>query len=89
MTEKRESLDHVAAGFLNGAMVCLLGLAIPGVILWVVLAKGIWVGFDPRAMTRDGLFQGLQLLTMLGFSVAMVRAGVGMILRQLAALRNC
>lgn len=62
MSEEPETVEDLAAGMLNGAMIFLLGAVFPGVLAWQLVAQwDAWTG-DLRSVLVPESLAGLGLL---------------------------
>lgn len=85
MAEKDDTLEDIAAGLLNGAMIFLLGAAFPTAFVWMAVTRGVdWsIGLD-----LDSLVAGSQLLALAIFSFLLLRKGVRMVQTSMTDLRR-
>lgn len=84
MTDAAETPEDLAAGLLNGAMVCLLSAVFPAFLIWEAIAKWeTWTGNLRSVLVWDSLI-GLSLLAI---SIQLLRVGARHLWRNLQALR--
>ncbi len=85
MPEEPEPLEDLAAGLLNGAMICLLSAAFPVFLTWRAVAQwGTWTA-DLRSVLVWESLSGLVVLLM---SVQFLRVGARLLWRNAMALRR-
>ncbi len=85
MSEEPEPLEDLAAGILNGAMISLLGAAIPGALAWQMVAQWeTWTANLRSVLVWDSL-TGLGLLLL---SLQILRVGLRLLWRNAMALRR-
>ena len=85
MSEEPEPLEDLAAGLLNGAMICLLGAVFPGVLVWQVVAQwDAWTA-DLRSVLVWESLCGLALMLL---SIQLMRVGARVLWRNAMALRR-
>lgn len=85
MSEEPETVEDNAAGILNGVMIFLLGALVPGVVVWQIAAHwGTWLS-DLRAETALATAQSVALL---GVSFVLMRTGLGLVRKNITALRR-
>jgi hypothetical protein len=83
MAEESDTAEDVAAGILNGVMVCVLSAAFPVLLGWqAVVQRETW---DVRSMPLDDTLSGVFLL-LLSFHFLIV--GLRSVRKNISALRR-
>jgi hypothetical protein len=85
MPEEPEPLEDLAAGLLNGAMVCLLSAAFPGFLVWEAITKWETWTADLRSVL---VWESLIGVALLAISIQLLRVGARHLWRNLQALRR-
>ena len=85
MPEEPEAVEDLAAGVLNGAMICLLAAVVPGVLAWQMVAQWATWTADLRSVL---VWESLSGLTLLLFSIQGLRVGGRLAWRNARALRR-
>ena len=93
MSDRPERLEDLAAGLLNGAMLSLLGGALPAAFLWQVV-PGLWLGdldLSPAALSDATPFLGGVFLSLLCLrtGVRLLRENAGGLLRRRREASAC
>ncbi|HEY0598532.1 hypothetical protein [Brevundimonas sp.] len=83
--EEPKNKEDALAGLLNGTMFTLLGGIFPAVVAWWLATEWQTVAAGNHAMTATEAMQGIGLTLV---SVAILRFGFRMLLRNGAALRR-
>ncbi|MDP2763763.1 MAG: hypothetical protein Q8O54_02875 [Brevundimonas sp.] len=85
MPEEPEPVEDLAAGLLNGTMICLLSAAFPAFLAWQVVAQwGTWTA-DLRSVLVWESLTGLALLLV---SLQVLRVGARLLWRNAMVLRR-
>jgi|LauGreSBDMM110SN_4_FD.fasta_scaffold55481_2 hypothetical protein len=83
MTEETEPVEDVAAGILNGVMVCVLSAAFPVLLGWqAVVQRETW---DFRSMPMQDSLSGIVLLLL---SFHFLTVGFRSVRKNISALRR-
>ena len=83
MADEKETVEDIAAGILNGVMVCLLGAALPVLLGWQALVQ--WETWDFRTMPLGDSLTGVVLLFL---SLKFLIVGVQFVRKNISALRR-
>ena len=85
MVEEPETIEDIAAGILNGVMICLLSAAFPVLLVWQAVAEwGIWTA-DLRTMPVGDTLTGIVLLLV---SFQFLAVGFRLIRKNVSALQR-
>ena len=85
MVEEPETIEDIAAGILNGVMICLLSAAFPVLLVWQAAAQwGTWTA-DLRTMPVVDTLTGIVLLLV---SFQFLAVGFRLIRKNVSALRR-
>jgi len=85
MPEEPEAVEDLAAGVLNGAMICLLAAVVPGVLAWQMVAQWATWTADLRSVL---VWESLAGLALLLFSIQFLRVGGRLVRRNAIALHQ-
>jgi len=85
MPEQPEPVEDLAAGLLNGAMICLLSGAFPAFLVWRMIERwDVWTA-DLRSVL---VWESLAGLAVLLVSIQFLRVGGRLVRRNAVALRR-